>query len=89
MEIPGVGPLLASAFVATVADPHAFRTGRCLSAWIGLMPKQNSSSDKEKLGSISKAGNCYLRQTQWGRALRVRTSDRDLNRAKGVVASGT
>lgn len=62
MEIPGVGPLLASAFVATVADPHAFRSGRCLSAWIGLVPKQNSSGGKEKLGSISKAGNCYLRQ---------------------------
>jgi hypothetical protein len=43
MEIPGVGPLLASAFVATVADPHAFKSGRCLSAWIGLVPKQNSS----------------------------------------------
>nr|WP_280954141.1 IS110 family transposase [Mesorhizobium loti] len=62
MEIPGVGPLLASAFVATVADPHAFKSGRCLSAWIGLVPKQNSSGGKEKLDSISKAGNRYLRQ---------------------------
>lgn len=62
MEIPGVGPLLASAFVATVADPHAFKSGRCLSAWIGLVLKQNSSGGKEKLGSISKAGNRYLRQ---------------------------
>nr|WP_295468135.1 IS110 family transposase [Mesorhizobium sp.] len=64
MEIPGVGPLplLASAFVATVADPHAFKSGRCLSAWIGLVPKQNSSGGKERLGSISKAGNRYLRQ---------------------------
>ncbi|MEW9838713.1 IS110 family transposase [Mesorhizobium marinum] len=62
MEIPGVGPLLASAFVATIADPHAFKSGRCLSAWIGLVPKQNSSGGKEKLGSISKAGNRYLRQ---------------------------
>ena len=60
MEIPGVGPLLA--FVATVADPHAFKSGRCLSAWIELVPKQNSSGGKEKLGSISKAGNRYLRQ---------------------------
>lgn len=62
MEIPGVGPLLASAFVATVADAHAFKSGRCLSAWIGLVPKQNSSGGKERLGSISKAGNRYLRQ---------------------------
>jgi transposase len=41
MDIPGVGPLLASAFVASVADPTAFKTGRDLAAWIGLVPKQN------------------------------------------------
>ena len=62
MEIPGVGPLLASAFVATVADPTVFKTGRSLSAWIGLVPKQQSSGGKQRLGSISKAGNRYLRQ---------------------------
>jgi transposase len=62
MEIPGVGPLLASAFVATIADPSAFKTGRDLAAWIGLVPKQNSSGGKDRLGRISKAGNRYLRQ---------------------------
>jgi transposase len=62
MEVPGVGPLLASAFVATIADPTAFKTGRDLAAWIGLVPKQNSSGGKERLGSITKAGNRYLRQ---------------------------
>jgi transposase len=62
MEVPGVGPLLASAFVATIADPAAFKTGRDLAAWIGLVPKQNSSGGKERLGSITKAGNRYLRQ---------------------------
>ena len=62
MQIPGVGPLLASAFIATVADPAAFKTGRDLAAWIGLVPKQNSSGGKERLGSITKAGNRYLRQ---------------------------
>jgi transposase len=62
MEIPGVGPLLASAFVASVADPTVFKTGRDLAAWIGLVPKQNSSGGKERLGSISRAGNRYLRQ---------------------------
>src|SRR5215471_10143455 len=62
MEVPGVGPLLASALVATVADPTAFKTGRDLAAWIGLVPKQNSSGGKERLGSISKAGIRYLRQ---------------------------
>lgn len=62
MEIPGVGPLLASAFVASVADPTVFKTGRDLAAWIGLVPKQNSSGGKDRLGSITRAGNRYLRQ---------------------------
>jgi len=62
MEIPGVGPLLASAIVATVPDPAIFRSGRNLAAWIGLVPRQNSSGGKELLGSITKAGHRYLRQ---------------------------
>ena len=62
VEIPGVGPLLASAFIATIADPAAFKTGRGLAAWIGLVPKQRSSGGKERLGGITKAGNRYLRQ---------------------------
>lgn len=59
--IPGVGPLIATALVASVPDPGVFRSGRDLSAWIGLVPKQNSTGGKERLGSISKAGNRYLR----------------------------
>lgn len=62
MEIPGVGPLLASALVATIADPKAFKSGRNLAAWIGLVPRQNSSGGKERLGGITKQGDCYLRQ---------------------------
>ncbi len=62
MEIPGVGPLLASAMVAAVADPAAFKTGRNLAAWIGLVPRQNSSGGKERLGGITKQGDRYLRQ---------------------------
>ena len=50
-DIPGVGPALATALVASVADPKAFRSGRDFSAWIGLVPKQNSSGGKDKLGS--------------------------------------
>ena len=60
-EIPGVGPALATALVASIADPKAFRSGRDFSAWIGLVPKQHSSGGKEKLGSISKQGDRYLR----------------------------
>ena len=62
MQIPGVGPLLASAFVASVPEPSLFKSGRNLAAWIGLVPKQNSSSGKERLGGITKQGNRYLRQ---------------------------
>jgi transposase len=60
--IPGVGPLIASALVASIPDPTVFRSGRDLSAWIGLVPKQNSTGGKERLGHITKAGNRYLRQ---------------------------
>ena len=60
--IPGVGPLIATALEVSIPDPHAFRSGRDLSAWIGLVPKQNSTGGKERLGSISKAGNRYLRK---------------------------
>jgi transposase len=59
--IPGVSPALATALVASVADPRAFRSGRDFSAWIGLVPKQNSSGGKEKLGNITKQGDRYLR----------------------------
>ena len=60
-EIPGVGPALATALVASVANARAFRSGRDFSAWIGLVPKQHSSGGKDKLGSISKQGDRYLR----------------------------
>ena len=60
--IPGVGPLIATALVASIPDPTIFRSGRDMSAWIGLVPKQNSTGGKEKLGNISKAGNRYLRK---------------------------
>src|SRR5215475_13206539 len=69
--IPGVGPVLATALVATVADPKAFRSGRDFSAWIGLVPKQNSSGGKDKLGSISKQGDRYLRSLFTAGALAV------------------
>jgi len=62
MKIPGIGPLLASAIVACVPDPSTFSGGRSLSAWVGLTPRQNSSGGKERLGSITKAGNTYLRE---------------------------
>jgi transposase len=52
---------MATALVASIPDPHAFGSARDVSAWIGLVPKQNSTGGKKRLGSISKAGNRYLR----------------------------
>src|SRR6187401_2841694 len=60
-EAPGVGPVLATALVAAVADPKSFRSGRNFSAWIGMVPKQHSSGGKNRLGNISKQGDRYLR----------------------------
>jgi transposase len=56
--IPGFG----TAVVATMTDPKAFKTGREFAAWIGLVPRQNSTGGKERLGSISKQGDRYLRR---------------------------
>ncbi len=69
--IPGDGPLLATALVASVADPRAFRSGRDFSAWIGLVPKQHSSGGRDRLGSISKQGDRYLRSLFVAGALAV------------------
>ena len=60
-EIPGVGPIVATALIAEGGDWKAFASGRSLAAWIGLVPKQHSTGGKERLGGISKQGNRYLR----------------------------
>ena len=61
-SIPGIGVIGASAIVSTVTDPNAFRSGRDLAAWIGLVPRQDSTGGKQKLGPISKQGDRYLRR---------------------------
>ena len=60
-EIPGIGPIVATALVAEIGDWKAVPSGRNLAAWIGLVPKQHSTGGKERLGSITKQGNRYLR----------------------------
>jgi len=60
-EIPGIGPIVATALVAEISDWMAFSSGRGLAAWIGLVPKQHTTGGKDKLGSITKQGNRYLR----------------------------
>jgi transposase len=58
--IPGVGPLTATAIIATVGEAGKFRSSRHFAAWIGLVPRQHSSGGKPVLGRISKRGSAYL-----------------------------
>ena len=60
-EVPGLGPITASAIVATVGDAREFKNGRQLAAWMGLVPRQRSSGGKQNLLGISKRGDTYLR----------------------------
>jgi transposase len=60
--IPGIGFITATAITATVTDPSQFTSGRQFAAWLGLVPRQNSSGGKDRLGRISKMGNQYLRR---------------------------
>ncbi len=60
--IPGIGPITASLLAATVTDPSAFKNGRQMAAWLGLVPRQNSSGGKDRLGGITKAGDRSIRR---------------------------
>ncbi len=60
--IPGIGPITASVLAASVPEPGIFKNGRHLAAWLGLVPRQNSSGGKDRLGHITKSGNTYIRR---------------------------
>jgi transposase len=60
--IPGIGIVGATAIAATVTDPKVFRSGRDFAAWVGLVPREDSTGGKRKLGPISKQGDRYLRR---------------------------
>jgi transposase len=60
-DIPGIGPITASALVASIGDARTFKSGRQLAAWLGLVPRQHSSGGKQTLLGISKRGDSYLR----------------------------
>lgn len=62
MKREGIGPIIATAAISYIGDPRMFRRGRDLSAYLGLVPKQNSTGGKQRLGGISKRGDKYLRQ---------------------------
>src|SRR5512132_2984219 len=78
--MPGIGPIIASAIVASVADASVFRSGREFAAWLGLVPKQSGTGGKTWLGRISKRGDGYIRRLLVTGALTA------LTRSKAVKA---
>jgi len=61
LTVPGIGPIISSAVVAAIGDGAGFKQGRDFGAWLGLVPRQESTGDRTILGKISKRGNKYLR----------------------------
>ncbi len=84
--IPGVGPITASAIVATITDPFQFHSARQLAAWIGLVPRQHSSGGKQRQGGISKQGDRYLRRLLVLGATAVIRHSRSKSTAEGRLA---
>jgi transposase len=87
LEIEGIGPITASAAVATIGDAKVFKKGREASAWLGLVPKQHSSGNKTKLQGISKRGDGYLRKllVHGGRAV-VKVCENKMDKRSQWVA---
>lgn len=80
MKIEGIGPITATAMLATIGDSKVFRNGRQFAAWLGLTPRQHSTGGKQWLGAMTKHGDVYLRTLliHGARAvLRVTSSRRD------------
>jgi transposase len=82
-QIPGIGPITASALVASIGDAKNFEDGRQLAAWLGLVPRQSSSGGKQTLLGISKRGDIYLRTLliHGARAV-IRVAERKANHAE-------
>ena len=86
-QIPGIGPITASALVASIGDAKSFENGRQLAAWLGLVPRQHSSGGKQVLLGISKRGDTYLRTLliHGARAV-IRVAERKLDHANSWLA---
>ena len=86
-QIPGIGPITASALVASIGDAKSFENGRQLAAWLGLVPRQHSSGGKSLLLGISKRGDTYLRTLliHGARAV-IRVADRKVDHADSWLA---
>lgn len=87
LSIPGIGLLTSTALIAAIGDISAFKSGRELAAWIGLVPKQHSTGGKSTLLGISKRGDSYLRTLliHGGRSV-VRSADKHKDRKSGWVS---
>ena len=85
-EIEGIGPLTSTALVATIGDANVFKNGRQMSAWLGLVPKQSSSGNKQQLLGISKRGDGYLRRllVHGGRSVVYRATNKKDGRSNWV-----
>lgn len=81
MTVPGIGPTTATALTATIGDATVFESGRHLAAWLGLVPRQNSSGGKERLGGISKAGDGRLSK-EWGSSAEQAMTGRTFQRLR-------
>ena len=86
-KIPGIGPITASALVASIGDAKSFENGRQFAAWLGLVPRQYSSGGKQQLLGISKRGDTYLRTLliHGARAV-IRVAERKVNYADSWLA---
>jgi transposase len=86
-QIPGIGPITASALVASIGDAKSFENGRQLAAWLGLVPRQHSSGGKSTLLGISKRGDTYLRMLliHGARAV-IRVAERKVGYAQSWLA---
>ena len=86
-SIPGIGPVIATALTVSISDPSAFRSGREMAAWIGLVPRQSSTGGRERLGRISKQGDPYLRWLMVAGAMAVIRQARRRDTANPWLAS--
>lgn len=86
--LPGVGPIIATALVASIDDGQRFRSGRELAAWIGLVPRQHTTGGKPRLGGIGRQANHYLRRQMihGARSVAFRSAGREDERSKWLQA---
>ena len=86
-EVEGIGPVTATAVVAAISNGNTFHNGRQFAAWLGLVPRQNSSGEKQRLSGITKRGDCYLRTllVHGSRSVVFRAAKKDDARSKWIA----